>query len=554
MKIRHGLSLLIFISLTVFVTWPLILHPVSLTVAAKDEFHLSYLMNWNIYSFTSKLNNIFQVPFFHPLKDTLAFSDPLFTSSFLALPLVKIFQQPFLAYSFNVFLAFISNGFFTYLAVYQLSKNWSAGLISGILFSFSVGRIDTLEHLQVLMMYLLPLGIYCFLKFTTSRKNYWALLLVICWLLQIFNTVFLGYVYIFALSIFALIYFWQKQITKKMLLVLIKYFILALVIVAIIFQPYLRVARTWQAGRSLNDVFSGSSYLLEYFYPTQNSRLADLAEKIIIKHPWPSYLGAIVSILGLLSIIKLWRLPQAWAPLSIFFTGLVMSFGPYFQLIKQKLSIPLPLPYWFTYYLIPGFKSMRVPQRWSHLALLGLALLIGLGLSRWFKKLKPNLVALLSVFIIALVIGEIRLPLFSVSVPVKREIPAVYQWLVKQPASIVLELPIQTWVMPLSGLEIKRLYYHSFLLAANHAFINGYSSFEPPAYTKEISIFRTLPPNEAIDVLNNLGVNLLIVHWQEMNQLYQKDQEALPLKSTLDTINSNYSIIYTDENTTVFQI
>jgi hypothetical protein len=453
-----------------------------------------------------------------------------------------------------VFLAFILNGFFTYLAVYQLTKNWSAGLISGILFSFSVGRIDTLEHLQVLMMYLLPLGIYCFLKFTTSRKNYWALLLVICWLLQILNTVFLGYVYIFALSIFALIYFWQKQITKKMLLVLIKYFILALVIVAIIFQPYFRVARTWQAGRSLNDVFSGSSYLLEYFYPTQNSRLADLAEKIIIKHPWPSYLGAIVSISGLLTIIKLWRLPQAWAPLSIFFTGLVMSFGPYFQLIKQKLSIPLPLPYWFTYYLIPGFKSMRVPQRWSHLALLGLALLIGLGLSRWFKKLKPKLVVLLSVFIITLVIGEIRLPLFSASVPVKREIPAVYQWLVKQPAGIVLELPIQTWVMPLSGLEIKRLYYHSFLLAANHAFINGYSSFEPPAYTKEISIFRTLPPNEAIDILNKLGVNLLIVHWQEMNQLYQKDQESLPLKSTLDTIDNNYSIIYIDENTTVFQI
>ncbi|MCX6816756.1 MAG: hypothetical protein NTZ93_02745 [Candidatus Beckwithbacteria bacterium] len=556
MKFKHGWSLLIFIVLTVLITWPLVLHPAALTAAGREEFLLSYLMNWDIQALTTKPGTIFQVPFFYPLKDTLAFSDPLLTSAILALPFVKIFHQPFLAYSFNLFLSFVLNGFSVYLVVYLLTKHWWASLISGALFAFSIGQIDTIEHLQVLTMYWIPLGIYFLIKFFRQPSHRYALLVTSCFLCQILNTIFLGYVFIFTLSIFTLIAFIKRQIKRAHFLLLGQYFLLAFVVLFLVFQPYLRVARTWQAGRSLKDVFAGSAYFLEYFYPTHSSRLETLAQAIIVKHPWPAYLGAVVSILGALSLMTAFRSTKTKTTFLVFLTGLVMSFGPYFQIIKQKLSLPLPLPYWLSYYLIPGFKSMRVPQRWSHLALLGLSLLIGLWLAGVFKKIKPMWVKLFSLLIIILIVTEIRLPLFVKSVPTLTQIPPVYPWLLSQQPSIVLELPIQTWVMPLHDLEIERLYYHSFLLPARHVFINGYSGFEPPEWTKTISILRTLPIEEAISQLKVLQVKLIIIHEQEMLTLYQKDKEALPLKATLETIRNSQQFIkvYGDETTSVYQI
>ncbi len=88
MKPKHWLSLAIFTLLTIIITWPLILNPASLTSAAKEEFLLSYLMNWNIHALTHFPLKIFQVPFFYPIKDALAFSDPLFTNSL-------VFQRSF---------------------------------------------------------------------------------------------------------------------------------------------------------------------------------------------------------------------------------------------------------------------------------------------------------------------------------------------------------------------------------------------------------------------------------------------------------------------------
>ena len=545
MKIKSWLSLGIFVLLTLIITWPLILHPASLSYAAKEEFLLSYLMNWNIHALTHFPLKIFQVPFYHPTLNTLAFSDPLITSSLLALPLVTVFKQPFLAYNFNLFLSFILNGFFTYLLVHKITKNFFASLVAGVLFTFSIGRIDTLEHLQVLSIYWLPLGLY----FLLDKRFF---LVSLCFLFQTLNTIFLGYVYGFSLVIFSFVYWLKHELSKPQLINLVKYLSLSLFSLCLIFIPYWRVSQTYQYTRSLKDIKSASVYFLEYFYPTSHSRLQSLAQQLIFKQPWPGYLGLPISILGIIAIIYFLKCQKTSFTLSavvITFTGFVLSLGPYFQLIKNKLYLPIPLPYWLGYYLIPGFKSMRVPQRWSHLVLFGLSLLIGL----WFKKQNKK-IKLFSMIIILLVVLEIKFPLFIQPVPLRSEIPSVYHWLSKQPSSVILELPAQTWVMPLSNLEIQRLHFHSFFIGANHKFINGYSGFEPPSWTEAISLLRTSSPEKTIGIINDLGAQLIVVHHQELNQLYQKDKEALPLQSTLETIDHNYPTVYEDKTTSVYQI
>jgi len=543
------LSLLIFVLLSVFVTFPLILKPASLTVTAREEFFLSYILNWNIHALTHFPLKIFQAPIFYPLKNTLAFSDPLFTSSLIALPFVKTFNQPFLAYTVNIFLSFTLNGFFTYLLVFKLTKNFFASLISGILFSFSIAKIDSLEHLQVFSMYWIPLGLYFFFK----KRPF---LVAVTFVLQILNTVFLGFVHIFTIGVFTLVFYFKKKITKAQLMNLLKYFILALIIVAAIFIPYFQVSKTWTAARSLKDVFGGSAYFLDYIYPTQTSRLQALAVSLIQKQPWPAYLGATVSVLSLISFFKITLNPALLASIITAISGFILSLGPYFQLTRHAKFIPFPLPYLWAYYLIPGFQSMRAPQRWSHLLLFGLSLFIGLVLVRFFKKLKKTQKILITTVIILAVLLEIRLPLFSKPVLTYSQIPPVYNWLKHQPSSVIVEIPAQTWVMKLSDVEIQRLHYRSFILSSNHQFINGFSGFSPSTWTDNISSLRKFPQNKSIETLKKLKADLAVLHHQDIADLKQLDtftKDLLTMKQILST-RQDYVLVYEDDQTSVYTI
>lgn len=551
----HLLILFVFIGLTILVTWPLIIKLTQLTVAGREEFFLSYILNWNIHALTHYPLQIFQTPFFHPLTNTLAFSDPLFTSAIITLPFVKIFNQPFLAYSINLLIAFALNGFFTYLVVFKLTKKTLPALISGILMAFSIGRIDTLEHLQVFTFYWIPLGLYFFLKFIDSKKNHFAALISLCFLFQIFNTIFLGFIYALTITIFSLIYYLKKEFKKPQLLALIKYFSLALIIVFIMFLPYLKVSKTYQYTRSIKDTWGGSAYFLEYFYPTQTSKFEPLAQKLIPKRPWPAYLGAAVSLLGFISLFKL-SLNSATISLFILsLSGFILSLGPYLQLTKHSQST-IPLPYLLAYYLIPGFKSMRAPQRWSHLLLFGFSILSGLLLSRLFKHFKPISQKLITIFIITVVILEIKLPLFSQPVSTSNQIPAVYHWLNQQPPSIVLEIPAQSWVMKLSNIEITRLHYHSFILGAEHKFVNGFSGFTPPVWMDNMTVLRKFPQQKALTAINNLQVDTIIFHHQDIAELKKLDPFTLSLDKSLTILNQqpNFDLAYQDDKTTVYTI
>ncbi len=546
MRLKTWASLSFFILLSIVITWPLIFNFSSLTSAGKEEFLISFLTNWNAHALLNFPTKIFQAPFFYPVKNALAFSDPLITNALIALPLIKLFNNPFLSFNLNLFLSFVLSGFFTFLLVNKITKKFWPSITAGILFSFSIGRLDSLEHLQVLSSYWIPLGLYFFL----SKK---PLLTSICFLLQSLNTIFLGYVFGFALSIFSIVYYLKKKISKKYFISLIKYLGLSLVVLFYLFKPYWQISKEYQYTRSLNDIKAGSAYFLEYLYPTSHSQLQPIAFKLLPKNPWPAYLGFPVSIFGLISLIYLTRRKKSSFELSsiiVFFTGLILSLGPYLHLTKNSQFLSIPLPYWFLYYFVPGFKSMRVPQRWSHLALFSLSLLVGLFLT----KLKTKKQIFLSILIIFLVFLEPKISLFQKPVKTKSQVPAVYHWLSIQPSSVVLELPAQTWVMPMADLEIQRLHYHSFFLDTNHQFINGFSGFEPPIWTKNISLLRTSSPAKAINIIKELDAKFIIAHHHELELLYQKDKEALPLKATLETIESNYPSVYEDKNTSVYKI
>ena len=96
---------------------------------------------------------------------------------------------------------------------------------------------------------------------------------------------------------------------------------------------------------------------------------------------------------------------------------------------------------WPRVYWLPGLSFIRVPSRFSLLALLGVAVLAGMGFERLSATMSSKARATLAAFVGALLIAEFAaLPLQTV--PYRVQIPAIDRWLAGQPKPFaVAELP-----------------------------------------------------------------------------------------------------------------
>lgn len=571
-SLKHTTTLLVivlYLLLAVYITWPLAIQPTITSVNASEEQLISYLINWNIYALTHNPLELYNTPFFHPIQDTLAFSDPLITTSVLVAPFVVIFKEPFLAYTLPTLFAFFANAFFTYLLVVEITRKKFAALIAGLLFSFSIGRLDTVEHLQVLSFYFLPLGLLFFFKYIKKPSHVNAIGVSFCFTAQVLNTIFSGYVYIFTLATFFLTALYLKKLTVKKSALLVLYGVVSALMVGAILSPYWNVSKTWNYTRSITDAWGGSAVWYEYLYPTNTSRLVDVARRIIDKSPWPAYLGFSVSILGLFSIIYYFKhLPDfrknwhALTSLIVACLGFVLSLGPWFRLSRQ-INTSIPLPYLIFFYLIPGFKSMRVPQRWSHLLLFGLALFIGMVLSTFSKKI--NFIKLKShglfygtvvTILVLVVMLEPKWPLMKSQVASASEVPKIYQWLSMQPSQVIIEIPAQHWTMPLVSKEIQRLHYHTFNLAADHSFVNGYSGFSPPTWTESIFSVKNFPDVKSIETMKQMEVDLIVVHFDDVNRLAELQGETLDAESLKRQIEASkhLEMVYQSDSSSIYRL
>ena len=160
-------------------------------------------------------------------------------------------------------------------------------------------------------------------------------------------------------------------------------------------------------------------------------------------------------------------------------SALIMSFGPVVKILGRSiklLSFPIPLPYTFFYFLVPGFNGFRTPSRWIVLFSLALTLICYIALSHITRRrLLLNLAAIVIPFA---VFFENKLPFKSY--PINPTPPAIYQQVAAlPPSSAIIELPILLWNQPAAPLESLRSLYS---LIHGHRRFNGYSGFAPQAW------------------------------------------------------------------------
>jgi hypothetical protein len=158
-----------------------------------------------------------------------------------------------------------------------------------------------------------------------------------------------------------------------------------------------------------------------------------------------------------------------------------------------------PLVYWW-----PGLNFIRVPSRFMLLAVLGIAVLAGIGFDRLTAGLTRGRRALLATIAGVWLVAEFAaIPLGTQ--PFQVEIPAIDRWLAQQ------RMPFAIAEVPLDD-ETRQTQYMLHSAAHWQKTVEGYSGWRPALSSILYRQMRDFPDEASLDNLIQLGVTYVVVH------------------------------------------
>ena len=165
-----------------------------------------------------------------------------------------------------------------------------------------------------------------------------------------------------------------------------------------------------------------------------------------------------------------------------------------------------PLVYW-----LPGLSFIRVPSRFSLLALLGVGVLAGIGFERLSASLATRTRTVLATIAGALLVVEFAAVPLGTS-PYQVQIPAVDRWLAGQPKPFaVAELPMANRANQ-GAWERRHTEYMLHSMAHWQKTVEGYSGLRPPLHEELYSQLLNFPDDRSLSNLAQLGVKYIVVH------------------------------------------
>ncbi|HNV01795.1 MAG TPA: hypothetical protein PLE61_09280 [Vicinamibacterales bacterium] len=189
---------------------------------------------------------------------------------------------------------------------------------------------------------------------------------------------------------------------------------------------------------------------------------------------------------------------------SVFFYGLLMLLGLW-------LSIGPPLGLWPLVYWLPGMSFIRVPSRFTVLAVLGLAIVAGAGMDRLLARVSSRRRTLLPAAVAVLLVAESAAAPLSL-VPAHAEAPLADRWLAARPRPfVVAEVPLPD-PMDASAFERRQTMYMLHAMAHWQKTVHGYSGWRAPLHERLYLAMRAFPDDASLDALSRLGVTYVVVH------------------------------------------
>ncbi len=532
----HVSVICLFLLISIFITYPLILHIGNLSSGTGDELILSYIQNYVVYAFFHHPLTLFNAPHFFPYINSLAYSDSLLTSSILLAVPAWFFHQPIAIHNITLLFSLTSLGWSIYFLTNYIIKDKLLAVLSGFLVIFSPVTLDKYIHLQVLFIFFVPLSIYFFLRYLKEKKLKLLVFSLLCFDLQALNSFLPGYFIIFSFIIISIVYYFVhrpkiKDFLPRKALVAI---LLSLLILVPFILPYYQVATEFSYVRDIRDSIHFANQPEDFLYSNQFTTLSSFfnsvwgrdtyPESISFKNGFPG-----IVLLGLVFISIVYVLKNRkkldYKLLSLFSIaciGIVLSLGPFLHINRQTIHhpIPIPLPYALFYYILPGFNGMRNSARWEELFIIGISSGGVVVLSQILKKYSTMIKLLVVGILFGITLGEYNPSIAFQNIPEVKNFPSEYSYINTITDAKVIEMPIYNWnVFPYSGQEYLRQYYS---ITGFKPRVNGVSGFSPPPWQSLVTnLLEKFPSEESLATLKKLGVNTIIVHPEEYIMLHQ---------------------------------
>lgn len=560
--------LFLFTTLTVVFTYPVSLNPGSMIIGRpfEDAFEYIWYLSWYKHAlFDANVSPLFQPDIFFPSGWNLGFSafPPIHPT--LAAPVTALLGA---VRTYNLFVMFtcVFAAYGIFLLVRSLGGNRWGAVFAGIAFAFYPQRVVYLGgHLNFLVGTMwLPWLLYGVIRARKAirRRTAWMAFAGFSFAMTIggsWHFIFLSGI---GFLIFAIIYLWsdlRDRETRSNWYRPLTAFVLT---VAVVIGPFLinaYIARTQLGSNAVFDFANtnSTSVSLERFlipsamnpifwdlarvrFPLWNGQDAVVhfgyitlflgAYALWRLRPWSSAVRAL-SVVLVVSALLMLGLTLHWMgkPLAIPVTDTtgIAKFLP--LLILEDGQLGAPMPALLLYLLLSPFRTFHAFSRWGLVAMLGLSVLAGLGLSCFLERRRPGVSRLLwGCAAVSLLLFEFNtqpLPAVTNIADVDR---GVDRWLADQSEqSVIIEYPLDY------ATKGQTLYYSTI---HGQKIVHGSGSLMPQMYTENLPVLNQWPEESATALLRDLGVRYVLVDVFDRDTTFE--ETTLPMILANDSLTN----------------
>jgi hypothetical protein len=541
--LRSAIVLAIYTLLTLILTHPLIFN-LTTTVPNDigDPLLNTWILAWDSHALLTDPFNLFNANIFHPLPNTLAYSEHLFSTALLALPLQLISGEPILAYNLSLLATFPLAAFGMYLLALRWTNHRGAAFIAGLIFAFNPYRFAAIAHLQLLTFQWLPFALLLLDKIVTTWRVdetanqqsitpisapalvsvavppcsppamplYLALSLFL--LLQILASWYLALYTILILGLYLLAALLTHRFHPSRLIVPISIVLISIFLTLPFVLPYISIINDLREARPLSLALSLAAVPSDFVAAAPfNYFFGPLTEPFRTRPAFTEenmlFVGIIAPVLALMALM--YQVSSVKCHVSSV-TYQVSRFTVYALLLILILTLLLTFstPYAILATIFPPSTIVRVPPRWILPALFALSGLAAFGYANLksqisiskFKSLISNFLFLICTTL--LILESLSIPLPLAPVENRDTLNPVYHWLADQPDDFALvELPLHSAPAP-EYPEVKRLYASTM---GWWKLVNGYSGYTPPRQSHLAQSLAHFPAPNSILTLQTLA-------------------------------------------------
>jgi hypothetical protein len=379
-----------------------------------------------------------------------------------------------------------------FVLVRSLTGQTGASLVAGCVFAFLPYRYLHYAHLELQMAQWMPLGLWALHRTFREGRLRDGLLTGLFFALQVYSAMYYGIFFATFLIplVGTLLLAGGQPVLQRSLRPLVAGAGLAGLLIGPLSIPYV-AARSAVGERPMQEIAFYSATPADYLTADSRNALVGPSTARFAKQERALYQGIVVPLVALVGL---------WPPISATRIGYLLA-----MLLAFDVSLGLNgVSYGFLHALVPPYRGLRVPARMAILVGLALSILVGFGIARLTAR-RSRLAASSITFVIALLVFVEYRPSLVLN-RVRTMPPPVYERLRREPASVLLELPLKS---PDIYLEPVYMYFSTFHW---HKLVNGYSGFSPPTYSKLLNMIMTFPDDESVAELRRRGTDFVIVH------------------------------------------